>query len=284
MPNYVPYLILAVVSIIILMNLIIRKRQFGITVLFLSFSGIVYVGEFIVMVIGNCYYYVPEVLEVRYYDNVLGAIVSNLFVIPVLGMVVAVYQLRLRWLVLFAMILMGVGELFEWLNIYYTNWWRREYTFISVMIFLFLSKFWLRSLKLGNKWIRFLSLWMQGWGGAGTVMYIMSVLSIRHYEYGFFENVYRDNIFISALMGMMKGLIFCVGVMFFQKLRWRLLAPALVFGIDLPLYYIGVLVIEIPFLIYTIVYLVLATLLLCWTHYANSFITKIENCFEFKKQ
>ncbi|TXC81907.1 hypothetical protein FS935_21425 [Metabacillus litoralis] len=277
MPNYVPYLILAVVSITILIMIIIHKRQFGLTVLFLSFSGIVYVGEFIVFVIGNCYFYVPDVLEVRYYDNALGAIVSNLFVIPVLGVVVAVYQLRIRWLVLFALILMGVGELFEWLDIYYTNWWRREYTFISVMIFLLLSKFWIRALELGNRWIRFLSLWMQGWGGAGTVMYILSVVGIRYYEYGFFENIYRDNIFISALMGMMKGLIFSVSIMFFQKLRWRLLAPVLVFGIDLPLYYIGVLVIEVPFWVYTIVYLILATLLLWWTQYAYTFISKISS-------
>ncbi|WP_226671333.1 hypothetical protein [Metabacillus litoralis] len=275
MPNYIPYLILAVVSITILITVIVRKRQFGLTVLFLCFSGIVYIGELIVMIVGNSYFYVPEVFEVRYYDNALGAIVSNLFVIPVLGVVVAVYQLRFRWLVLFALILMGLGELFEWLDIYYTNWWRREYTFISVIIFLLLSKFWMRALELGNKWIRFLSLWMQGWGGAGTVMYILSVLAIRHYEYGFFENVYRDNIFISSIMGMMKGLIFSVAIMFSHKLHWRLLAPVLVFGVDLPLYYIGVLVIEIPFWIYTIVYLVLATLLLSWTHYSNSFLTKI---------
>ncbi|QGH33156.1 hypothetical protein GI584_03480 [Gracilibacillus salitolerans] len=275
MPNYVPYLILAIISITILTIIIIHKRQFGFTVLFLCFSGMVYIAELFVMIIGNSYFYIPEVLSVQYYDNVLGAIVSNLFVIPTLGIVAAVYQLRLRWLVLFAVTLIGVEWLFEWLDIYHANWWRKIYTFIGTLFFFSLAKFWMRALQLGTKWSRFLSLWMQGWCGAATVMYIMSVASIRNYEFGFFENVYRDGIFISAIMGLIKGLLFAVAVIHFRKFRGRLLAPILVYGIDLPLYYFGVLVVEIPFWIYTIVYLVLATLLLWWIQYAYSFISNI---------
>ncbi|MGP4040762.1 hypothetical protein ACTWP4_12835 [Gracilibacillus sp. D59] len=275
MPNYVPYLILTIVSITILTIIMVHKRQFGLTVLFLCFSGIVYIAELFVMIIGNSYFYSPEVLSVQYYDNVLGAIVSNLFVIPTLGVVAAVYQLRLRWFILFAVTLVGVEWLFEWLDIYHANWWRKEYTFIGTLFFFSLAKFWMRALQLGTKWSRFLSLWMQGWCGAATIMYIMSVASIRLYQFGFFENVYRDGIFISAIMGLIKGLLFAVAVILFRKLRWRLLAPILVYGIDLPLYYFGVLVVEIPFWIYTMVYLMLATFLLWWAQYAYSFISKI---------
>ncbi|MFD2046644.1 hypothetical protein ACFSTA_20505 [Ornithinibacillus salinisoli] len=275
MPNYVPYLILTIISITILTIVIVHKRQFGLIVLFLCFSGMVYIAELFVMIIGNSYFYIPEVLSVQYYDHILGAIVSNLFVIPTLGIVAAVYQLRLRWFVLFAVILVGVEWLFEWLDIYHANWWWKGYTFISVLFFLLLSKFWMRALQLGTKWSRFLSLWMQGWSGTATVMYIMSVATIRHYEFGFFENVYRDNMFISAIMGLIKGLIFVVAIIQFRKLRWRLFAPILVYGIDLPLYYLGVLVVEIPFWVYTSIYFVLATLLLWWIQYAYSFISKI---------
>ncbi|WP_078433696.1 hypothetical protein [Metabacillus halosaccharovorans] len=275
MPNYVPYLILTIISLTILFIIIVHKRQFGIAVLFQSFSGMVYVAEFFVMIIGNCYVYSPKVLSQQYYDHALGAIVSNLFVIPVLGVVTAVYQLRLRWSVLFAVTLVGVGWLFEWLDIYHKNWWRKEYTFIAVLFFLLLAKFWMRSLQSGKKWSRFLSLWMQGWSGVGTVMYIMSVAAIRHYEYGIFDNPYRDDLFISSIMGMLKSLIFVVGVILFRKLRWRLLTPIMVYGIDLPLYYLGILVVEIPFWIYTIIYIILATLLLWWYLYAYSYICKM---------
>lgn len=275
MPNYVPYLILTIISLTLLSIVIIQKKQFGIIVLFLCFSGMVYVAEIFVMIIGNSYFYYPEVLSVQYYDHILGAIVSNFFVIPVLGLIVAVYQLRLRWLVLFSVMLVGVEFLFEWLNIYHTYWWRKEYTLIVVLFFLSLTKFWIRALELGSKWSRFLSLWMLGWSAAGTVMYIMSIATIRHYEFGFFENIYRDDMFISSIMGLVKGLIFVVITLLFQKFRWRLLAPILVYGIDLPLYYLDVLVVEIPFWIYTFVYIVLATLLLWWIQYANYFIHKI---------
>ncbi|WP_112179801.1 MULTISPECIES: hypothetical protein [Paraliobacillus] len=274
MPNYVPYFILIIISLILLSVVIIHKKQFGFIVLFLSFSGMVYVAEIFVMIIGNSYVYNPEVLSVEYYDHALGAIVSNFFIIPSLGLVAAVYQLRVRWCVLFALTLVGVEWLFEWLNIYHTNWWRYEYTLISVLTFCSLTKLWLRILQRG-KWLIFLSMWMQGWACAGTVMYIMSVATIRHYEIGVFENVYRDDIFILSIMGLMKGLIFVVAILCFKKLYWRLLAPIMVYGIDLPLYYFGVLVVEIPFWLYTIIYLVLAILLLWWTHYAYSFIRKI---------
>ncbi|MFD2655859.1 hypothetical protein [Gracilibacillus thailandensis] len=275
MPNYVPYMILTIISILILVLIIVHKRQFGVTVLFLCFSGMVYIAELFVMIIGNSYNYFPEVLSVPYYDNVLGAIVSNLFVIPILGVVAAMYKLRFRYLVLFAVMLVVIEWLFEWLDIYQTNWWRKEYTFICTLFFFSLSKFWIRALQLGTKWSRFLSLWMQGWSGVGTVMFIMSVATIRYYEFGFFENVYRDDILVSAIMGILKSLIFVIAIILFQKFRWRLLAPILVFGIDLPLYYVGILVIEIPFWIYTIIYLVLATLLLRWNQYAYSFICKM---------
>ncbi|WP_407272629.1 hypothetical protein [Radiobacillus sp. PE A8.2] len=275
MPNYIPYLILTIISIAILITVIVKERHFGIIVLFLSFSGMVYVAEFFVMIIGNSYVYIPEVLSVPYYDHTLGAIVSNLFVIPALGVVFAVYQLRLRWAIFFAVTLVGVSGLFEWLHIYYTNWWRKEYTFLAVLIFFSLTKFWMRVLQSGAKWAHFLSLWMQAWSLAGTVMFIMSVATIRHYEIGFFEDVYRDDIFVLAIIGMIKGLIFTLGIVLFQKLRWRILAPILVYGVDLPLYYFGILVVEIPFWIYTIVYLVLSTLLLWWTKYAYAYISKI---------
>ncbi|QDP41152.1 hypothetical protein [Radiobacillus deserti] len=276
MPNYIPYLILTVLSITILILTIVHKRDLGIIVLFLSYSGMVYVAEFFVMIIGNCYVYYPKVLSIPYYDNVLGAIVSNLFVIPVLGVVTAVYQLKFRWFVLFAFTLTGVSWLFEWLDIYRVNWWRKGYTFFSILIFMSLAKYWMRALQVGVKWIRFLSLWMQGWAEAATVMYIMSVVFIRHYEYGFFENIFRDDIFISGIMGMFKGLIFAAGVIFFRKFRWRLLAPVFVYSIDLPLYFLGVLVVKIPFGLYTIVYIVLATLLLLWNQYAYSFFLKLK--------
>ena len=133
----------------------------------------------------------------------------------------------------------------------------------------------MRALWSGKKWARFLSLWMQGWSGTATLMYIMSVAAIRHYEYGFFDNPYRNDLFISSIMGMIKSLILVVAVILFQKLRWRLLAPIMIYGIDLPLYYLGILVVEIPFWIYTIIYIVLATLLLWWSLYAYSYIRKI---------
>ncbi|WP_080848735.1 hypothetical protein [Cytobacillus gottheilii] len=217
MSNIVPYFVLTVISVSVLITVILHQRQFGYFVLFLCYSGMVYVAELFVMVIGDCYVYKPEVLDIPYYDHILGAIVSNLFVIPVLGVLTAVYQLRLRWLVGFAAILVGVEWIFESLGIYYVNWWTKVHTFIAVLLFFLLSKIWMKALLSGKRGIQFLSLWMQGWGGAATVMYIMSVMGIRYYQFGFFDNPYRDDYFYCRNFGFDKRIYICRSRLFYPK-------------------------------------------------------------------
>lgn len=270
MPNYFPYLVLSIITLTILITIMMKAKRYGLIVLFFVYSGMVYVAEIFVMVIGNSYVYKPGVLAVPYYDHIVGAIVSNLLTIPALGVVAAVYQLRFRWLILFALSLVGVEIAFLALDIYETVWWSPLYTALVLLLFFPLVQWWLRALQAGRAWVRFVSLWMQAWSGVGTVMFVMSVLSIRFYELGIFQDVYRDDIFVSSLMGMLKSLIFASFVFGFNKLRWQWLGLLLVYGVDLPLYAYGILIVNMPFGLYTLIYLMLASLLLWWNRYAHS--------------
>lgn len=272
MPNYIPYLILTLISLTLLVSIMVRERQFGMIVLFLSYSGMVYVAEFFVMVWGNSYEYFPEVLGNRYYDNVAGAAVSNLLIIPALGMVVAVYRLKFRWFILFAASLAGVEWLFIRLHIYEPHWWKIPYTWAALIFFFYLTTFWLNQLRKGIGFYRFVSLWMQAWGAIGTVMFILGAMGIRYYHFGFFENMYRDDVFGGALMGMFKAGLFSIFVIRFAGSRWKWLAPILVFALDLPLYAAGWLIVSIPFWSYTMVNLILSFMLLWWNSYAYRFI------------
>lgn len=82
-------------------------------------------------------------------------------------------------------------------------------------------------------------------------------------------------------MGLIKSLIFVGGIMLIRKFHWRLLAPILVYGIDVSLHYLGVLVVEIPFYLYSIIYIILAILLLYWTQYAYAFIKEKSEWYKF---
>ncbi|WP_166240977.1 hypothetical protein [Paenibacillus turpanensis] len=237
----------------------------------------IYVFEFFIMVWWNSYEYFPRVLPIRYYDNVVGATVSNLLIVPALGTLVAVYRLRWGWIVLFATSLVSVEWLFTQLNIYEPHWWKKGYTWIGLVFFFYLIRIWLGQLKEGHNSFRVISLWMQAWSGVGTVLFIMSVLGMRYYQIGFFEDMYRDDVFTSSIMGILKSGVFAVFVAWFKKAKWRLLAPVLVFAVDLPLYYAGILMVNIPFWIYTVMYMVLAVLLLWWNSYAYRFLKQLSD-------
>ncbi|ANS76541.1 hypothetical protein AWM70_19790 [Paenibacillus yonginensis] len=270
MPNFVPYLLLALLSIALLTFAVLNKREPGFIALFLCFSGMVFVAEFWVLVVGDGYLYLPAVLSKPYYDNILGSFPSNLFIIPALALLASAYSLTLQWLVCLALSLLGVEWVFEHLGIYRRLWWRREYTFAALLFFFGLARWWTGILRSGPKWVRFVSLWMISWSNAATVMFIMSVAGLRFYHYGFYAGIYRDDVFIASLVGFVKGLIFALFTFRFSKLGWRLLAPLLVYAVDMVLYGTGVLVIHTAFWFYTLIYLAIASLLMIWASYANN--------------
>ncbi|GIQ70802.1 hypothetical protein DUZ99_16795 [Xylanibacillus composti] len=275
MPNFIPYLLLVLISLTILVSIVIRERQFSWLVLFFAFSGMVYVVEFFIMVIGDSYEYFPEVLTIRYYDNVAGAIVSNLLIVPALGTAVAVYNLRQRWIVLFATFLVAVEWLFTDLRIYEPHWWRMAYTWFALLFYFHLTRFWLAQLRKGLGVFRFLSLWMQAWSMIGTVMYLMGVIGIRYYQFGAFADMYHDDVFSGSIMGVMKAGIFAALLAAFPHSPWRWLAPVLVYAADVPLYYVGWLDIRLQFWQYMAIYLALASLLLLWNSYAHRVLWRL---------
>ncbi|GGA33969.1 hypothetical protein [Paenibacillus physcomitrellae] len=279
MPNFVPYLFLALLSIALLTFTIRNKRQPGLLVLFLCFSGMVFVAEFFVLVIGNAYEYLPDVLSKPYYDNILGSFPSNLFIIPVLALVASVYSLRFPWLVVLSASLMGVEWGFEHLHIYHRFWWRREYTFIVLLFFFGFARLWTGFLHSGHKWTRFISLWMMCWSSTAIVMFIMSVTGFRFYHYGLYTDIYKDDVFIAATVGFVKGFILTAFTIGSRKWGWRLFAPVLLYAGDMVLHGFGVLIIQTSLWLYTLIYLAVASLLLALVVYANNFFAKNQPMF-----
>ncbi|GEM_PF-1283063 len=272
MPNYIPYLILVLISLTLLIVMMVRERRFGIIVLVFSYAGMVYVAEYFVFIIGDSYEYFPEVLSIRYYDNAAGAVVSNFLIVPTLATMIALYKLRWGWSILITMSFAGVEWLFIQLQIYEPHWWTIAYSVCLFFCFFYLARFWLGQLSKGLGFFRFISLWMQAWSGVGTVMFMMSVLGIRYYHLGVYEDIYRDDLFLGSMMGILKSGVFAIFVTCFKQVKWRLLAPPLVFALDIPLYAMGLLRVQIPFWQYTIIYAVMACLLLWWNSYAHRFL------------
>ncbi|WP_168120838.1 hypothetical protein [Paenibacillus sp. HB172176] len=272
LPSYVPYLILVLISLMLLAAIMLHQRQLGVIFVFMTLSGIVYAAEFFVLILFDGYAYFPRILSIRYYDNAFGAVVSNLMILPALGLLSSLYRLQLGGIAALAGAMVGVEYLFDQLHIFEQHWWNLSYTGAVLVFFFFLARFWVGRLYAGGVFYRFTSLWMQAWSGAGTVMYGLSVLGLRHYHLGVFEDIYRDDLFLASIMGVLKSGVFSVFVTCCSRLGWRMLAPLAVFALDMPIYAAGWLEILIPFWQYALVYMLLATLLIMWSSLAHRYL------------
>ncbi|QKS45758.1 hypothetical protein HUB94_15915 [Paenibacillus cellulosilyticus] len=66
----------------------------------------------------------------------MGALTSNLLVIPTVAIMVAVFQLRWKWIIAMIAAIGVVEWLFVIIEIYTLNWWRIVYTAVGLLFYL----------------------------------------------------------------------------------------------------------------------------------------------------
>jgi hypothetical protein len=254
MPNFIPYLILAAISIIALSILLFQKRAAWLLILLLSFSGMIYVFEFSIFVWQNSYSYFPHIVGISYYDNVLGAVVSNLLAVPVAATYVAVFRLSWLWIVCLAFAFGGIEWTFLQLGIYEHDWWRTVYTILALILFFRFARQWPIWLSGRNHAIMFITLAMFTWSIVGTLVYSLALTGIRIFHIGLFEDPYHDDIFFSALYGFFKAIVLTGGVTA-SRLQWKRAASLLViFAAHIVLMRLGILKIMLPLWQYCLIY------------------------------
>lgn len=144
MTNSLPFLILVILSLLILGFLMMTNRdQAGkIVVFWLFISGLAYVFEFLIFILGGSYEYDPAILSNHYNDSVLGSISSQAFSVPVSLTVIAVKRLKLGWILLIIAFFYLVESWFVSVGIYEHYWWKSIYTSIFLLLGAYLSKSW----------------------------------------------------------------------------------------------------------------------------------------------
>lgn len=136
----VPFLLLALFQFLFVF--LLKKRKSPNTwVLFFSNIGMAFIFEFIVLNIFQAYTYKPSLLKKRYFDNILGAILSQGLYIPVSSTFISVFKKRWGWKFGFTFFFYCIERLFLSLKIYDTNWWKPVYTVILLPIYYVLSDF-----------------------------------------------------------------------------------------------------------------------------------------------
>lgn len=153
MPNFVPYLILVLISLTLIYWMIFLRKEYKLIFIILTYSGMVYVFEYVVLVLWNSYEFFPTVLSIRYHDNVLGSIISNFIFLPVIALIISVFKMRLIWIIIFSLLITAIEYWFVQLNVYKNYSWEHHYTLISLILYFVLTKLWYQKLKKKIRWM-----------------------------------------------------------------------------------------------------------------------------------
>lgn len=254
MPNFVPYLILATLSLAALGALLLHFRAARPLILFLSYAGMIYVFEFFVLICFDSYSYFPHLIDIAYYDNVTGAVVSNLLAVPIAAVYVAIFRWKWRWIAVLSLGYGGIDWLFIQLGIYEHHWWNTAYTILGVFFFFLLARQWLMWLSGSSRAMKFITLTMFAWSVTGTLVYALALTGIRMFHIGVFEDPYHDDVFTGGIYVFLKTVVLVVGATVTHR-RWSRAASLLVvFAAQLLLLQIGILKLMIPLWQYGLLY------------------------------
>ena len=122
--------------------------------------GATFHAEFTLLVALNAYRYYPKIFNDPFLDSVLGNYVSQTSVASSIGLVI-IYKLPAIWNFIVPGIFFLIDVLFVYLGIYQHLWFQSWYTFVLVILSLFIAKKWYhRMLNYPNHFTYYLTLYM----------------------------------------------------------------------------------------------------------------------------
>ncbi|MDD9268975.1 hypothetical protein ACFPES_18185 [Paenibacillus sp. GCM10023248] len=223
---------LSAVSLILLIYICRKRSMERSLLLFLAMVQITYFIETVIYIFLDSYAYTPEIIQhSTYFDSNIGALASNLFIVPVLAVLLATFRLGWAWVLLFVGLLCGTELLFLKLHIYYLHWWRVFYTAIGLLIFLpSTKKIYPLLLRPLEGWLHSLFLFLCTAPILGT-LHIMPIMFLmnRSYSLGWFDDKDHDTTAFSSIYYLVATFILMIFVKMKMKLWLKLLLQAICF-------------------------------------------------------
>jgi hypothetical protein len=144
--NSLPFLLLTFIHLVIFLKLFKRKREYTWTLL-LSNIGFAFFFEYFVLNLFQAYTYKPSILKIKYLDNILGAILSQAFYVPITATFLTIYKKNWQWKISFITYFYIVEQLFLRLGIYKTNWWNPKFTSVLMLMYFYTSDFFYKMIE-----------------------------------------------------------------------------------------------------------------------------------------
>lgn len=217
------YIILAMLCIVLIAYTIWKKRDIKLLLLLLFMTGIASYFENIVFLYFQSYEYYPHIMEIPYYDNLLGAYISQYISVSSIAVFIAAFNLGYIWFVFFSAMFMGIEYAFLALGIYKVNWWHPSYTFVGLLIYFWFSKKWYTLFKDGIAgYLRLLTLAIMNYALSADIMVIPVILGHYNFAFNWFSDPARVTLAVIVIYMLIRG--FMAALVCFYRMHWLIVA------------------------------------------------------------
>ncbi|WP_432666399.1 hypothetical protein R9X47_08615 [Wukongibacter baidiensis] len=226
MPNWIWYLGLTIISLLVTGFTLWKKKNLKLIPFYFFLSVIIIYLEYVIFIIFESYTYRPNVLQNPYFDNILGAVVSDFFSVPAAAFAIAAFQLNYIWMISISILFMGIEYIFLKLNIYEQHWWKTIYTGIGLLIHFKISKeFWKSLSQTPSKtYVRIISLYASYHSIHGLLTYFLIVsFNLYLFHIGLVSNPFRDHFIVNVIYSIIIGWIAAIIIGFDLKWYYRTL-------------------------------------------------------------
>ncbi|WP_156889693.1 hypothetical protein [Paenibacillus harenae] len=224
-PNYIPYLLLVIISFVLLILSWRKANHKALVPYFFCTVGIVYFFEYVTLILFKGYVYFPGVFDNSYFDNVLGANVSNGLIVPSAAIFIAAFELGFWWIALIAAVFMGIEELFLHLGIYRHFWYKTIYTGLSLLVLFHMGKWIWRIIRFRTgRFIRFNVLYYGNISVQGTFMfYLVAIFHLFFFRVNWFDDPSRGHIAFITLYFFVDSIFYSLAVILRAHWLWNVL-------------------------------------------------------------
>lgn len=179
--------------------------------LYFAFIGLNYFFEFFVLVVGRAYEYDPKILKKKYFDSVLGSMVSQLFVVPATSLFMNMFHLKTRWPNFFALLLsFGIERIFVKQKIFKHNWWATPYTTVGLQFFYVIARYWtIQVTEKKNRVFEVLTVFFSVFVCYSTMNFLhVSLFRTCFFNVPLYKNQYRSHVTLFSLYSGLSSIIF----------------------------------------------------------------------------
>ncbi|OLS39907.1 hypothetical protein [Bacillus sp. MRMR6] len=229
--NTIPFVLLLMIHTALLVFTFHKNKQRKkLFVLLMSNIGVAYLFEYIVLNIFNAYTYKPKIMKKPFFDDIVGAILSQAIFVPFTA--VFLTSVKIGWIGKFigGLYFSIVELIFVRLKIFKKHWWKTIYTLILIPVYFKFSDLWNWGLNQKFRGLRVMSLFLMMMVTEANVLFLFAATRKFRFGIGKFHS-WKEHFVIVPLYAIATSLMSTIILL--RENTWRKKFTALLSSIVL---------------------------------------------------